>query len=212
MLTGLNLFDILCLCSGLTSDYDESHDVKHHVDVYKNAITIFFLSDVLDTQESDRIYLFKLITLSSLLHDTIDHKYKNNLDAKINKLNLFLIDNYGCEWPDVKWIINNISYSKEVKIGYPLHENRWIRLARDVVSDADKIEALGERGILRCKQFSMATNPTATDSEIIKLVIEHCHEKLLRLKDHFIRTVIGKQMAEPAHQVIVDFVSNHTIS
>jgi HD superfamily phosphodiesterase len=79
---------------------------------------------------------------------------------------------------------------------------------RDIVSDADKLEAIGVIGIARCKEYTreqyFATHHTHIgDEELAKLVIQHAEEKLLRLKSEFIRTAWGKKMAEPLHDEMV---------
>lgn len=204
--------EIYNLCCDLTSSYDESHDAKHHLDVYRNAVNIFLeLKKSTSATTEEYTNIFKLITYASLVHDTIDHKYKKNLDEKIKRLNDFLEKKLSIdEYCNVKWIIDNISYSKEAKNGYPVHKDSWIQLARDIVSDADKLEALGTIGIERTKQFSRVLNPDANEEKIISLSVEHSHEKLLKLKDNYIRTKPGKILAEPAHQIIVDFVNKHS--
>lgn len=201
------IYETLSLCAELTAEYDESHDVRHHIDVYKNAVKNFI---ELDADIAKNFRLFELITYASLLHDTIDHKYKNDLENKTTKLNVFLEEHFKSFDTDIKWIIDNISYSKEVKNGYPLNANKIVQIARDIVSDADKLEAIGQIGIDRCKQFTSAFNPTASDNEIIQLVVFHCHEKLLKLKDSFFRTESGKKMAESAHKIVEKFVEDNS--
>ena len=72
---------------------------------------------------------------------------------------------------------------------------------RNIISDADKLEALGEVGLRRCMQFSEAHNGN---------VIEHCHEKLLKLlPDGFIRTNAGKKLAVPGHEYILNYCNRH---
>lgn len=200
------LKQIISLCQELTAEYDESHDINHHVSVFKNSILIF--EDIKDklSEEYLQNYL-KMITYSSLLHDTIDHKYPINLDAKKISLDNFLKSR--CHCLSIKWIIDNMSYSKEVKNGYPQHMSYDVQTCRDIVSDADKLEAIGEIGIKRCRDFSIATNPGASEEYTNKLVIEHCHEKLLNIKDKFIRTKKGKELAEPLHQFLVKFINDH---
>ena len=43
-------------------------------------------------------------------------------------------------------------------------------------------------------------------NDVIIHVINHCHEKLLKLKDYFIVTPYVKKLAEPLHQEILDYV------
>jgi HD superfamily phosphodiesterase len=201
-----NVFD---LTVELTNDYDESHDINHHVDVYKNAVIIlesFGDANQMCITDGEHDNLCDLLMYSSLLHDTIDHKYKNHLEEKIILVNNFLKNVAGEKWIDIKWIIDNISYTKEQKNGYPYHPNKIVSLARDIVSDSDKLEALGQKGLKRCYQYTIASNGGISIEKATPLVIEHCHEKLLKLKDNYIRTAKGKEMANPLHMILVDFV------
>jgi HD superfamily phosphodiesterase len=76
---------------------------------------------------------------------------------------------------------------------------------RDIVSDADKLEAIGEAGIKRCLEYQIhkykedSPNQEIPHSQLIKQVVEHAHEKLLRLREHFFRTKIGKEISLPLH-------------
>ena len=207
-----DISNILQLCADLTVEYDESHGVKHHLDVYQNAILIFSDLNLLEDKSvssGDYYHMLDIIIYSSLLHDTIDHKYPNNLEEKIRKVNEFL-NLVDPKAGDIKWIMDNISYSKEAKFGYPIHPNKYVQLARDIVSDADKLEALGEIGLRRCYEFCQVINPNANKSELTKMVVQHCHDKLLKIKDQYIRTVPGKNFATDRHQIIADFVSNNS--
>lgn len=198
---------VLELCSELTNGYDESHDVYHHVNVFRTAIKIAVHFCWVDARDP----LLRWVFYATLLHDTIDHKYPNDIDVKRKKLEDFVlnISPVQSDYLPVLWIIDNISYSKEVKNGYPIHTNFEIQLARNIVSDADKIDALGHVGIQRCKQFAKEKNPGLSEEEITKLVVEHCHEKLLKLKDNYIRTFVGKELAKEGHDIIQQFVDSY---
>jgi hypothetical protein len=39
------------------------------------------------------------------------------------------------------------------------------------------------------------------------MVVDHANEKLLKLKDHFIRTETGKLMALPLHNELLDEIN-----
>lgn len=200
--------EIIDFCVELTNGYDESHDVNHHIAVYHNALEI--LNGLDTTLYQNYFDIHQMIMYASLLHDTIDSKYKNDLEIKIKKLDNFLIKKISTKSADVKWIIDNISYSKEVKLGYPKNMDPMVQLARDIVSDADKLEAIGEIGIRRCKQYTIASNPDISDEEqIMTLVIEHCREKLLKLKDSFIRTNGGMVLAKTRHEFIINFINQY---
>eukprot|EP01091_Cochliopodium_minus_P002965 TRINITY_DN12797_c0_g1_i2.p1 TRINITY_DN12797_c0_g1~~TRINITY_DN12797_c0_g1_i2.p1 ORF type:complete len:129 (-),score=35.33 TRINITY_DN12797_c0_g1_i2:75-461(-) len=84
-------------------------------------------------------------------------------------------------------------------------------LVRNIVSDADKIEALGLIGLKRCKEYGAhkykeEQNKEITESLLIDHVVTHADEKLLRLKDFFIRTPFGKLMASPFHNELNNII------
>lgn len=205
----IKISEIIELCQFLTAEYDQSHDIYHHVNVLINSLNILKELQLLwnvDYDESASNRIIYLIIYSSMLHDTIDHKYPDNLEGKKKILDQFLKLKMGSDAANIRWIIDNMSYSKEVKLGYPENGNKLLLLIRDIVSDGDKLEALGKVGLERCKQFTQTMNPTKTESEINQLIIEHCNEKLLKLKDQFIRTSPGKRMAGPLHEEIVQSI------
>lgn len=198
-------------CYSLTKEYDESHNIEHHTDVFKNALNILSQLKLDEHTKKEWDRLFQLILYTTMLHDTIDHKYPKNMEYKRISLCNFLEEHIPSSKTGILWIIDNISYSKEVKFGYPINTDQIIQLARNIVSDADKLESIGDIGIIRCYQYAKASNPTATNTEITKLVVQHCHDKLLKIKDDFIRTEPGIIFALSAHQVIVNFVNKHEI-
>lgn len=186
-----------------TIKFDDSHNHMHALEVYKLSKKI-----IDEFVETDYIHEYDYLTImmASLLHDVCDDKYVDKSISKDDLYNfIYKIDQNRSEM--IIKIINNISYSKEVKgllekLPYPYN------IYRDVISDADKIFALGEIGIKRCERYTRESNPNIQDDkEIMKLVIKHCHDKLLRLyPEHFIKTEPGRKFAEPEHQIIVNFV------
>lgn len=199
------------LCRDLTSDYDDSHDIEHHFNVLHNAVTIYskFLENPVDIflKQNNCYTILVMISVSSLLHDIIDHKYPTELEQKNKEINNYLEKNFDEEiGKNIRWIIDNVSYSKEVKLGCPRHNNYLVQIARHIVSDADKIEALGLIGLDRARKYAIIKNPDAPNDVIMKLVVQHCHDKLLKLKDFYMRTVHGQELAAFGHGVIVGFV------
>lgn len=193
-----DLFDI---CQELTSDYDESHDVNHHLEVLKNALGITV------QLESKSIELITIVIFASILHDIVDTKYLTDIEIKRRKLIIFLNERSKIvNKSDVLWVIDNISFSSEVKYGYPTHPNPIVQLARDIVSDADKLESIGDIGIHRCIVYTQAINPNLSPQDINNLVIQHCHDKLIKIKDQYMRTIPGKTMAIPRHDIIAKFI------
>lgn len=85
------------------------------------------------------------------------------------------------------------------------------KLILQIVRDADRIQAIGKEGIHRCYRYTKAANKNITDENVIAdLVIQHCHDKLLRLyrDPGFIVTPRGRQIAEPLHQEMVTIIES----
>ena len=193
---GTPITDITNMCQALTSDYDESHNLDHHKAVFNDAINIATHFEPSEEMTNSPFYrdLIIMVTYASLLHDTIDHKYPDNLEYKRKELFCFIFNNTGILARDIIWIIENISYSKEVKNGYPFHDKLIVQLARDVVSDADKLQAIGKVGLERCRIYEKSINPNGSAEDHEKKVKAHCEEKLLHLHK-YIRTFYGSVKA-----------------
>ena len=185
----INLKKVIDFVKTNTSSYDESHDFNHALSVFENCQKIVELEG-LDVD-------WDIIGYSALLHDVCDHKYTSSITK--DELFRFIEENLNHEKAKhVLSIIDNVSYSKEAKGKLTTLQEPY-QTYRDVISDADKIEALGEVGLRRCIQFSEAHNGN---------VIEHCHEKLLKLLPNgFIRTKAGKELAKNGHEFILNYVN-----
>lgn len=179
-----------------TKEFDSSHDVHHAIAVYCNALEI---------SKNDYLFLNRRILMyACLLHDVCDHKYNHSLSKEDRNKFIEKQLNNPVESQCVIDVIENISYSQEVKglrKTLPFPDNMF----QDIVSDADKLEAIGQVGLDRCIAFTLAKGGKVPDE-----VIQHCHDKLLKIKDNYIRTMRGKELAEPLHQVIVDYVNRNT--
>ena len=204
------------LSAGLTSKYDELHNIQHHVDVYSDAMIILSEFNLeknsnIGIREYQRV--FELVACASLLHDAIDHEYADKYFTNIKKIEKFLDENSTHDKSfkdDMKWILDNVSYSKEIKSGYKFHKNKWVQLVRNIVSDADKLQSLGINGIIRSQQYVKMVNNGASSNEVTNITLQYCNKKLLKLKDHYMRTLPGKRMAEKGHQFIWEFVQKNT--
>jgi len=189
------LLDFVALHTG---DFDESHNLFHAMSVYHNAL------DIVKHDYKHRGLDEKVLMYACLLHDVCDHKYEHSVTKeernKFIEEQLVLPERAQC----VIDVIENISYSQEAKglrktLPYPQ------RFYQDIVSDADKLEALGQVGLDRCIAFTLARG-----GQVPQEVVEHSHEKLLKLKDNFIRTMRGKELAEPLHRVIEEYCRAHS--
>ena len=83
-----------------------------------------------------------------------------------------------------------------------------ILFIRDIVSDADKLDAIGYAGIERCRDFSKYRAPNASCEEIEENVVEHMHDKLLKLLDQYIRTDSAKIIGQPLQKEMLDYLEN----
>ena len=174
-----------------TNDFDESHDYEHAKNVYN------FAKQIMDSCKIE--YDLDILMFAALLHDVRDKKYANSIT--LQQLEDYISSFVPHQTTIIIKIIENISYSREVsgkreKLEYPYN------IYLDAISDADRIEALGKRGIHRCEIFTKTKGGKVPED-----VIVHCHEKLLRLyPEQYIRTEMGRILAKPLHQEIVDYV------
>jgi HD superfamily phosphodiesterase len=189
---------------------DPSHGYEHMHNVAKTTLTIFL---ELHQSVEHNLYFAKDCIIVAWLHDVADHKYDH--DGKLRqKVIHFLQQNF--EHHDFLMnIIDRISFSKEDQALKRNIKPDWMKvigqygcLIRDIVSDADKLEALGQIGFERCVQFTKHKYLEEHHKEIHHVllkerVLAHAQEKLLRLKDEFIHTSSGKKLAEPLHQDLV---------
>lgn len=177
-----------------TASFDESHDVHHALAVCSNALQI--AQQDFPWCDSD------IIKYCAMLHDVCDHKYPQSI-TKMQRndfINSHLPPNKAQIVIDV---IDNISFSQEVK-GQRITLPPPYNVYQNIISDADKLEALGERGLQRCIAFTEERGGKVPDD-----VVVHCKEKLLRLKDEFIRTPTARVLAAPLHSVIEQYYKAH---
>lgn len=197
----------------ICKDRDESHGHSHMEEVAKNA------SKILKSDYPYNEKFYNDVIIVAWLHDVNDHKY--DFDGKLkDKLQSF-IDNElvlvnRSSTRLILDIIERISFSRENKQIIKGKSHDWEHVIghygikiRNVVSDADKIEALGEIGLERCIEYAKEVymkkfNREISHDELVKNVSTHADEKILLLKDKFIRTNHGKEMAEYAHNEFVE--------
>jgi HD superfamily phosphodiesterase len=139
------------------------------------------------------------------LHDIADHKYDHDgtLEQRLDEFGTANIWNYE----EIKHVIKYVSYSTENKAilaGTPLDFQAilgaYYSQVRDIVSDADKLEAIGKIGIHRAIEYTTEANPSFTPQQVIHDVWKHAHEKLLRLATQFIKTPLARSRATRRHK------------
>lgn len=204
---------------------DASHGHQHMEKVALNSLQIFKeLSGQYFLLNWNNHKQLRIIITVAWLHDVADHKYDytGDLEQKVK----IVINDFFTKKDDQNliWnIINRLSFSKENKARLNNQTLDWVdvlgnngKFIRDIVSDADKLEAIGKIGIDRCIMYSKEKyfekyGQEIPKNELIKSVKIHADEKLLRLKDEFIRTKPGKRMAEPLHQEMFDFLNSPSL-
>jgi uncharacterized protein len=160
--------------------------------------------------ESDHLMLDAIT--AAWLHDIADHKYDHDgtLEQRLDEFGTANIWNYE----ELKKVIKYVSYSTENKAilaGTPLDFTSilgaYYSQIRNIVSDADKLEAIGKIGISRAIMYTTEANPTYTQAQVATDVHKHAHEKLLRLATQFIRTPLARSIATRRHKEMEEWLN-----
>jgi uncharacterized protein len=183
------------------------HDWFHIERVNKNALLI---------SKNENVDEF-IVALGALLHDIADSKFHNGDDTigpKIAREFLFDLNVDSEIIEHVVKIIENISFNKSLGKG-----KKFSSPELDVIQDADRLDAIGAIGIVRCFNYGGFKNRAIYDPEIKPNLnmtkdeykksdaptINHFYEKLLLLKDKM-NTYSGKQIAKKRHVYMEQFL------
>lgn len=224
----LSLFDrchrfVKDICKGR----DESHSVNHLLAVTQNAMII--VKDMLNNNHHIPIEILEDILTCAILHDVADYKYDNNgilsKQVKCYINNICKYNKISTTSPDdIWWIIDNLSFSKEKKAGSlkNLIKNTYtvfpfphkLIFIRNIVADADRLEAIGEIGAQRCITYGQHANPNITRDQLKQKVKAHAEEKLYMIpfgdpitKEPYFHTSPGKQMALKLHKDTIKYIN-----
>ncbi|GAA5822414.1 hypothetical protein JCM11251_006329 [Rhodosporidiobolus azoricus] len=222
------------------SRYDPSHDFHHVQRVLRLAVSIAnSLNSSLSSSSSPSPPVDLLVvTLSALTHDLLDAKY---LPAGApSDARSLLEKKLWLRFPNeediseeqkrlVEKVIENVSYSKEKKRRAAGEETEWHRTSRELhcVQDADKLDAIGAFGIMRCSAYSAitsrplylrpqaatatsgptspATATTTATATTDDSAIGHFHDKLFKLEG-LMKTSRGKELARRRTEFLRAFV------
>jgi uncharacterized protein len=188
---------------------DDSHG-HAHMKAVAETTRFIIQQDFID--ESGNLMLDAIT--AAWLHDIADHKYDHDGTLE-QRLDTFGTDNIW-NYPEIKQVIKYVSFSTENKaiiagtpLNFPSILGAYYSQIRDIVSDADKLEAIGSIGIQRCIEYTTHTNPTYTHQQIIHDVKKHAHEKLLRLASQFIKTPTAHTIANIRHKEMTEWLHHH---
>lgn len=190
---------------------DETHGHNHMLAVRNNSMAIYENSNY--NIFTDPTTIKKLVIIVAWLHDVFDHKYDH--DSKLlEKCRTYLRDDLVLDDDCVTYIINiieRISYSAQIRAISTGGKVDWEQVLgsegmfiRSIVSDADKLEALGRDGLKRCIDYNTMLLGKDFDPNILKKKVTiHCINKLFVLDEYF-DTVVGKKMAINLKQELID--------
>jgi len=143
-----------------------------------------------------------ILEISALLHD-IGRKHENNdINGKNHAefsagmaLNFLNSRDFQLSHVEIENIIHSIrshSFSNNILPN---------TIEAKILSDADKLDALGAIGIFRTIGFAIKKGAG------LKKVIDHLERKIMKLKEQM-NLLISKELAEERHQIILDFYNN----
>ena len=135
---------------------DDSHGMRHFEEVRKVALQ---LAEEAGSTPAPCESL--ILQLAALCHDVLDHKYMGaaeTMEEVRRDMKAALRDLSGLDpvqVDDVCLIAENISLSLELsgKLQTEALQSRGLEWLRNLVSDADKLDALGAQGLRRLVQF-----------------------------------------------------------
>ena len=171
------------------------HDFEHIRRVYAN------MQMLLEAEPKADAFVCKM---GALLHDIDDHKM--GTDGKVAERFLY---NLGLSEPVILSILETIDAISFSKSGANPH---FKTLEMKLLSDADKLDAMGAVGLCRAVSFSVSRHqplfnedemPCAENKE--KHMINHFFAKLLLLKGAM-QTNVGQKEAKKRHKFMIEFL------
>jgi uncharacterized protein len=201
----------------------KSHGINHALAVLNNAVKATVNSQL---SEQDK----KLIYIASLLHDADDYKFFKNNDKYFNLKNIMLdCGNSDEEIEIVIKMVDLVSSSKN-RDNIPIDIPLWYVIPRY----ADRIEAIGLIGIIRCAQYNKTINAIIYNNNTPKLkskeeiinyimndknkqryfnykgksasMIDHFYDKLLYTTYFPIKNIFFDLMCEKGREVLLNFL------
>ncbi|KAF8273299.1 hypothetical protein EI94DRAFT_1716343 [Lactarius quietus] len=203
---------------------DPSHDPHHVRRVRRTAVRIARSLSSPDSERTGPAPDLLTVELSALLHDVLDKKYvppeSYGHDARAFFEPFFrrATDALGLDLradgraDAIVRIVENVSWSNELRLRASGGWGAWHETCVELhcVQDADRLDAIGAFGVMRCAAYSAVTKHALHapngDADQPESAIQHFHDKLLHIRERM-KTTPGKQLAEKRHQLLVDFLA-----
>lgn len=203
--------------------FDESHGIEHFLTTRQNAIFILRSPEFYGKELLPGIYNRDAETIigdAAAFHDLIDSKYVSEKEG-IENLRQELV--VGLDYP-VAWfeiilgIITSISFhtrKERMSRGLPMFPQDSLTLARQIVCDADQIDAYYPQRCLLFQTNKMKGRKFTNLSEeerrkiiwgVSKSVLV---DRVYLYLDLYISTQRGKEIAKPLHDALVKYVQEH---
>jgi hypothetical protein len=179
---------------------DESHSLKHSMDVFH------FANKIYDSEVIVHPNLLKqrnIIAVSAIVHDMCDKKYMNEQEG-IYEMKEYMKDYVKEPELDViSSIISTMSYSKVKLYGYPeLHE---YQMAYHIVREADLLSAYD---IDRCIIYGMMKENLTYDTALIR-ALELFEKRVLTYRsDDLFVTDYSKRKSGQLHNAYIENMNN----
>ena len=192
------------VCECLKSD-NSGHDIEHIKRVVENAKLII---------KGEKGADYDVVILAAILHDVDDYKLRGSGD---NLERFFKINNVDEKLREKRRVVvESISFSKSGD------NPNFEMIEQKIVSDADKLDAMGAIGVCRTIMYSVSTNRALFDNDELpeenlskeeykdknrkgNHSINHFFDKLLKLKGAM-QTETGKIEAQKRHDFMVEFL------
>lgn len=178
---------------------------------YAHAVRVRALARKIQATEGGNL---RLIEAAALVHDTIDGKLFPHPEEEIEKLKRELARlAYSAEESEA--IIAIITH-----LSWHLHDMTCKSLEAKIVSDADRLEALGAIGLVRTIEYGASQkrafyeeanlvqeiNGHLVFAKSTATTLSHFYDKLLKLEGTF-QTATGEKMAKERAAFLRDFLA-----
>jgi len=193
------LFNFVIITSKLF-DIDESHALKHSMDVY------YFSNKIYESELVNNTFLNNhknIIDTSAILHDMCDKKYmdeKIGLDRISNYMKYKISDN---ELDISLKIISTMSYSTIKKNGYPKLDE--YQLAYNIVREAD---LLASYDFDRCIMYQMFKNKDNYENSLKNAKIIFENRVFKYNDDKLFSTDYSKNLSNKLHKCALKRINN----